>query len=47
MKLIVALAFAVTAVSAAHAQKGGGLLPRVRNTARALEVAGKNSLARA
>jgi hypothetical protein len=27
MKLIVALAFAVIAASAAHAQKGGGLLP--------------------
>ena len=47
MKLIVALAFAVIAASAAHAQKGGGLLPPCSEYCKSPEVAGRASLARA
>ena len=44
MKLIVALAFAVTAVSAAHAQKGGGLLPPCSEYCKSLGSSGKGLL---
>ena len=44
MKLIVALAFAVTAVSAAHAQKGGGLLPPCSEYCKSLGSGGKELL---